>query len=341
MRIEGFSRPKDDNGRGVHWSTRVYHPGGSELEHWITKLRAMGINVPEPDRKFSVLLTHDVDATHKYNNPARTAASAMLGRRSWHDVRENLTICLRSTKDPFNTFDRMLEFDSSITANKIGLRAESVYFFMAGGQSKFDGMYRIEGRLARSILHKVRSSGATIGLHASYDAGLHPELVAEEKKALERICGVPIYSNRFHYLCWREIGYGWVLAEAGINWDATLGYADVAGFRLGICRPISLWDPVRMQEFGIEEHPLIVMDCTLSNANYMNLEEEEAFSYCQILVDHTRKHNGEFVSLWHNTAFVSEKSNYHPRLYQRLLHELHCDHEKSLQNKVQNRANRQ
>jgi hypothetical protein len=25
MRIEDFPRPPDDNGRGVHWSARLYH----------------------------------------------------------------------------------------------------------------------------------------------------------------------------------------------------------------------------------------------------------------------------------------------------------------------------
>jgi len=43
MRIEDFPRPKDDNGRGVHWSASVYHPRGSELDFWIGELQAMKI----------------------------------------------------------------------------------------------------------------------------------------------------------------------------------------------------------------------------------------------------------------------------------------------------------
>jgi len=43
MHIEDFPRPKDDNGRGVHWSASVYHPSGSELDFWIDELRAMKI----------------------------------------------------------------------------------------------------------------------------------------------------------------------------------------------------------------------------------------------------------------------------------------------------------
>ncbi|NOZ29094.1 MAG: carboxypeptidase regulatory-like domain-containing protein [Chloroflexi bacterium] len=43
MRIEDFPRPKDDNGRGVHWSASVYHPSGSDLDFWINELLAMKI----------------------------------------------------------------------------------------------------------------------------------------------------------------------------------------------------------------------------------------------------------------------------------------------------------
>lgn len=43
MRIEDFPRPPDDNGRGIHWSARVYHPTGSALNVWISELQAMKI----------------------------------------------------------------------------------------------------------------------------------------------------------------------------------------------------------------------------------------------------------------------------------------------------------
>ena len=43
MRIEDFPRPKDDNGRGVHWSASVYHPSGAALDFWLEELQAMKI----------------------------------------------------------------------------------------------------------------------------------------------------------------------------------------------------------------------------------------------------------------------------------------------------------
>ena len=43
MRVEDFPRPPDDNRRGIHWSSSVYHPVGSAADFWIGELKAMGI----------------------------------------------------------------------------------------------------------------------------------------------------------------------------------------------------------------------------------------------------------------------------------------------------------
>lgn len=44
MRIEDFPRPPDDNGRGIHWSARLYHDAvAPSLDHWIQQLTAMKI----------------------------------------------------------------------------------------------------------------------------------------------------------------------------------------------------------------------------------------------------------------------------------------------------------
>lgn len=38
-----FPRPPQDNGRGVHWSARLYHPTGPDLQYWMNELKAMQI----------------------------------------------------------------------------------------------------------------------------------------------------------------------------------------------------------------------------------------------------------------------------------------------------------
>ena len=292
------------------------------LRKWLGEV---DVDAPEPDRKFSVLLTHDVDSVRKYRcvlQPLRTAASVMLGRQKPQNLLESLGASFRLKKDPFDTFEEIITLDSAARKQAAPTPVNVAYFFLADGKTEFDSEYRIHSKAAGNAIKIVQQSKATIGLHTSYTAGIHPELISNEKKILEDVCGLPIHCNRHHFLAWREIEDGRALAQAGIDWDTTLGYADVAGFRLGVCRPIPLFDPISIQPFSIEEHPLIVMDCTLSSPKYMNLNEDEAFAVCKGLIDQTRRFNGEFVMLWHNTVLAPERGNYHPKLYRRLLDEL-------------------
>ena len=64
-------------------------------------------------------------------------------------------------------------------------------------------------------------------------------------------------------------------------------------------------------------HPLTVMDCTLSNENYMNLTEDEAYFLCERLIDKVRMHHGDLCLLWHNSIFTDD--TYHRSLYTKIL----------------------
>lgn len=128
-----------------------------------------------------------------------------------------------------------------------------------------------------------------------------------------------IHLNRHHYLASREPEDLTKLIKAGITDDFTMGYADVSGFRLGTCRPVKWINPMTRQLTSLTLHPLSVMDCTLSESQYMGLSPDEAYQYCAELVREIRQHRGEIVWLWHNTSFAGTESDYHKKLYVRLL----------------------
>lgn len=287
-----------------------------------TWLRQVGVDIPGPQRRFSVLLSHDVDHIQKYRSLPLTVARVLLGRRPWRELQDNFRVLSGSKKDPFDTFDKMIQLDNQCLGATDEVQIKTAYFFLAGNICPQDKGYCINSELAKAVIEKVKDSGAIVGLHTSYYGGMHPENIVPEKTALEQATGCSIHHNRHHYLAWREIEDGQALAQAGIDWDSTLGYADVAGFRLGVCRPIQLFDPIRCKLLGIEEHPLILMDRTLSEDKYMGLNMDEAWEYCQKLLVQVRRYNGEFTMLWHNTMFEIGPNNYHPELYQKILKEL-------------------
>ena len=289
------------------------------LRKWAGEI---GIELPQPDRRFSVLLTHDVDSIGprpRRFGAARCIASGLLGRSPPGSALRDAAAAVGLVRHSADNLDEVIRLDRRLTDRFSPDRCRSVFFFMAGGLAPFDGDYRIRHKHTRRRLQEVSASGADIGLHASYAAGIDPARLAGERQVLQEVAGRPIEKNRHHFLAWREPQHGITLADAGLRWDATLGYADVAGFRLGVCRPVPLFDPDHQRPLGIEEHPLAVMDCTLDRPHYMNLDEEAAFDCVRRLIDATRRHHGEFVCLWHNTVLASTDTSYHKRLYPRVL----------------------
>ena len=329
-RYEEWVRPevRDQHGRFPGRESLAYRAGfldrpivdeyAALLRKWA---REVGIDVPEPRRRFSVLLTHDVDSLGSPRGPvqvARCVASGLLGRRTPRRAVLDACAAVGLRRDAADNLDEVIRLDEQLTS-RYPDRCRSVYFFMAGGSSPYDRTYRIRSAWMRDRLEQVARSGAEIGLHASYEAGENPERVQTERQTLQEASGLAIEKNRHHFLRWREPGHGQAIADAGIRWDATLCYADVAGFRLGVCRPVPLFDPIACKPLGIEEHPLTVMDCTLDRPDYMNLDEEAAFDHVKKLIDATRRHQGEFVGLWHNTVLAANDRSYHKRLYHRVL----------------------
>ena len=289
------------------------------LRKW---LRAAGVPTAEPDREFSVLLSHDVDTPRKYwrrTQPLWDLLRIGLGMEHPRTLRESLLVPLGRARDPFDNFEEILALDLAVRDRLGPERCRQAYFFLAGGRGANESFYDVRDAFIGELIGQVSQAGAIVGLHASRNLGCTGEALAAQKALLEEVCGFPIRHNRCHYLAWREVEDGWALARAGLEWDSTLGYADEAGFRLGVCRPIPLFDPISLRPFGIEEHPLTIMECTLRRRPYMRLDEQEAFDYCVGLIQQARKHNGEVVLLWHNHELVSRPGNYHPRLYRRLL----------------------
>lgn len=281
-----------------------------------------GIEISNPRRRFSVILTHDVDTLGISRTPlqlARSVGSAVLGRQPWKRARATIAVVAGLMPDPIGNAGYIDAMERRLLGCAGKDRCQSVHFFLAGGRSIYDGAYSIGSRRARRAIGSLLAAGRTIGLHASYEAGGRPELVGSERAKLEQVAAVQIHRNRHHYLRWREPSDGREIAAAGISWDSTLGYADVAGFRLGVCHPVPLFDPSRQELLNIEEHPLIAMDVTLSSHEYMNLDVEKAFQYVCRLADTVRRHEGELVLLWHNYVFSAAYDSYHCSLYPRVL----------------------
>ena len=299
---------------------------GALLRRW---LREVGVGIAEPPAQIrKIHLTHDVDEPWAWPSFRSAVKAALREFRRSPSAMLNPLLSYGGWvegRDPNDCFSWMLERDADLRDALGPDRVESTFFFLAGGDDPRDGHDVLNDRRTRKLMRKIREGGAAIGLHSSYSAGIDPRRVSAERERLSGVSGCPCRANRHHFLAAREPEDLNALEAAGLADDFTMGYADVAGFRLGTSRAVRWFDPVALRQTRVALHPLTVMDCTLDSGKYMHLGYEEARTACFALLAEVRKHNGEAVLLWHNTVLSEQaeaNGGYHRRLYREVVDHL-------------------
>ncbi len=286
------------------------------------RLRRVNVPILEPNPGLDkIWLTHDIDAPF-FCRTFRNLLREIVKRQNIFKAIKYYTGPLEN--DPYYTFPWMLQENEKVKAI-CGERCETVFFLKAGGKTPYDKPhYKHWQKDVKLMLALMNQHHCLFGLHTSFEASEQPSLISQEKNTLDHVWNLEsITMNRHHFLSLREPEDFDKLMKAGITEDFTMGYADVAGFRLGTCRPVRWINPITRQLTSLTLHPLTVMDCTLSDAKYMNLRYEEALTYTLLLIKKIREYGGEVVTLWHNTSFAfNNPCPYHRHLYTLLLKEL-------------------
>ena len=270
-------------------------------------LRSVGVNIPEPQKEMSVVLTHDVDIPFVYRNFLSILGG--IKRGEFKQVFKNIFRPL--SKNSFYTFPWLLKQDSRIE------NARKIYFLRNPlFPEYFDRPYnRIESPDMRYLLRELKQGEVEFGLHVSYASADHLELIKEEKVSIERMIGRPIVANRNHYLRLKSNKQLDTLIDAGIKEDFTIGFADKSGFRLGTCRPVRYINPETLKVEDLVLHPLTMMDGSFST--YQKMDFAQAYDSACELIKQVRKHGGQLVLLWHNSEVID--GNYHKKLYKNLI----------------------
>lgn len=260
-------------------------------EHARVLMKALNLSLPASGFGH-IYLTHDIDAVTKY----RSLRSALGGIK--RGEQKAVMKALRDIhNDPFYTFPWLIEQDAKVP------QAERIYFVKQTRGKGFDyPQYCLHGRDFKRLKALLLDSGARLGVHGSYYQLLPSRPIST------------LY--RTHYLR-SSIRHLKDLVKAGYTDDFTMGFADEAGFRLQTTRAVRWINPTTYKLTPLTLHPLIVMDCTLSEEHYMNLTEEEAYFLCEQLIDKVRMHHGDLCLLWHNS--IIKDTNYHRSLYPKLL----------------------
>ena len=95
-----------------------------------------------------------------------------------------------------------------------------------------------------------------------------------------------------------------IYERVGLDYNATLGFADYVGFCCGTCHSFPVFDLKDRKHLKLYERPLIVMEGTLLGEQYMGLSKEQALEYIERLSNVCRFYNGSFSLLWHNSMLI-------------------------------------
>ena len=276
--------------------------------------------------EFRVLPSHDVDepsrrAFRGLREVSRESVGDALKRGALRDAWQGPWHWACGQRqlhrnDPFNTFEWIMD-----ESERSGLR--SAFYFVAGpGDPAMDPRYRLEHPAIRRLIARIHGRGHEVGLHPGYRSYLDPACLQAEARRLRGTCarlGVaqPEWGARMHYLRWHAPETLRGLQAAGIDYDATLGFADRIGFRCGTSHEYRAFDVVAGVPLAIRIRPLVAMDVTVLNSAYMGLGTgDEAYRALDRIKRACRYSGGNFTLLWHNNELASGQAR---ELYASLL----------------------
>lgn len=274
--------------------SRLLIPRADEYARFLMK--ALDLELPKPGFN-KIYLTHDIDSINQYRHFRGAIGGILRGKwrevwRSWQDIHN----------DPCYTFPWLLEQDRRLVKALGPDQVQVIYFAKHTKGKGYDyPQYSRHSRNYVRLRTSLKRTGAIIGIHSSY-YGFYGD--------------TDHHCHRSHYLrC--DIDNMERLVGSGITDDFTMMFPDSVGFRLQTTRAVRWINPRTWEVQPLTLHPLTVMDCTLYNPDYMNLNEDEAYFCCQRLFDKVKQNHGDLCILWHN--HTPSHNPIHFSLYEKII----------------------
>jgi peptidoglycan/xylan/chitin deacetylase (PgdA/CDA1 family) len=257
----------------------------------------LGISIAK--KRSKVFLSHDIDTIY-----------GAIFEDFYHALKQ------KKVREVFNViFENVFKGHQWINFETI-LKVEEKYnmfstFFWLPVKGKVKGIgknadYKID-RL-KSMFKLIESYGGSNGLHKS----IAPYSIQDE---LEKI-PFKTFINRNHYLKFNWCELQNELEVSQIKIDASLGYAEMFGYRNGYSLPFVPFDLSNKKSHSFIEIPLTIMDGTFSK--YLKKDVDEAFLQLERFIE-DNEYNSIITVLWHNSHFTEYKYKGYRKLYEKLL----------------------
>ena len=249
-----------------------------------------------------IFLTHDIDSL--YSSYFEDGLWAIKNRR--FDVLIRLIINELCRKPAYFNIDKMLNIHSEYDI-------KSTFFWIAAQGRSADGIknadYNLGNKKVQNALLEIQEKEFEIGLHKS-------SLNSSFEEEFGRLPKAHIKANRYHFLRFQLPDAWQTMSDAGVQLDASLGFASQYGFRNGYGLPFRPYDFRTGTTMPLVVTPLTIMDGTLNG--YMGIPEDDISTHILNFFE-KNKENCTLGLLWHNTEFSEFRYASYLKIYREIL----------------------
>ena len=284
-------------------------------------MQALWPDLTRKERKFRKLISCDVDSP--FDLAAHTLKKTVLriGARLIRDKNYKLAL-FDGLNYVFKKFrsDRFDEYRNNIDwmmcVNSAAGNKVAFYFIPIQTNTSKEDLNDVRSPKLAKLLKHIVDSGHEVGFHPGYDTykstGNFKKSADALKEAFknERI----EFSNiggRQHYLRYSVATTPQLWEANGFTYDTSLGFADNAGFRTGVCYEYTMFNLITRTKMRLKQRPLLIMEVTLLSSDYEGLStvDNSCINYIRNIKTIVEKYDGDFTLLWHNSLIYRNEKN--------------------------------
>jgi peptidoglycan/xylan/chitin deacetylase (PgdA/CDA1 family) len=284
------------------------------------KLNGLEFRIRKRDNPV-LFLSHDVDRIRKYSLRNLGYVGLQLFGIKPNDfsfskrlknLRDYALGTLLFKKDPYWNFPELLQLEKE-------LGITSTWYFLEKTKEE-NSKYNFKDAKIRQVIGEIAAQGHEIGIHGTLESSEDPAFMSGGISRLKEVYKGPVTGIRQHYLKYSNPVTTQIQSNAGLEYDASLGFAEQIGFRNSYALPFKLYDFDKEQAFDIWQIPLIVMDVSL--LGYMKIPVEEIPEIIRPMLREAKRFGALLAMLWHNCNLDHEEFPGVYEMYQKLLKEV-------------------
>ena len=297
----------------------INRPVVNEYAEFIWKsLVYLGYQKVRKVRDFRKYITCDVDRVFEPSALSLTSSLKNSARR--FIVTKNLGKSVNTLKNYFSV--RKPDFSYDEFYNRIfwlmdaneKLNNRLSFYFIPYKTSEKDGPVEYNFKhILPNLLREIHARGHEIGIHPGYETCNNPKNFNASVEYLNEFLirnniKQEIEGGRQHFLKYDQLSTPRLWQSNNLKYDSSMAYADVLGYRCGICQEFKMFDLLERKPLKLKQRPLIIMEKTLLDKKYENKGySDTTYNTLEDIRKTVKKYNGDFTILWHNSSFHSNK----------------------------------